>query len=162
MWNQLKNYVQDFKEQLPTYQEKISQQLNSWRTGEGPVYAEIEIGNYNVRILNQIAEGGYSCVYLAEEVIPTAEMSSSIKKKKYALKRIACGTSEQIEDAQREIKVMESLDHPNVMRILGYTTVDASVWGSQGAASKHVCMLFDLYVRWRYDAVVTVNIFLFV
>lgn len=123
------------------------------------MYAEIEIGSYNVRILNQIAEGGYSCVYLAEEVIPSAEMSSLIKKKKYALKRIACGTNEQIEDAQREIKVMESLNHPNVMRILGYTTVDARVWGSQSAASKHVCMLFDLYVRCRCDAMVNVIYF---
>jgi len=148
MWNQLKNYVQDFKEQLPAYQEKLSQQLNNWRTGEGSVYAEIEIGKYTVRILNQIAEGGYSCVYLAEEVIPTAEISSS-KKRKYALKRIACGTNEQVEDAQIEIKVMESMDHPNIMRILGHTMVDASVWGSQSAASKHVCMLFDLYVRYR-------------
>ena len=139
MWDRLKTYVNDV---LPAYQERLSQRVSSWRSGDELVLEEIDIGSKHVRILNKIAEGGYSCVYLAEEVVGEG---TSCGGTRYALKRIACGGREQLKEARKEIDVMEALEHPNILVLKGHAVVGAKA--GSGPATEIVYMLFDVYVR---------------
>lgn len=139
MWDRLKTYVNDV---LPAYQERLSQRVSSWRSGDDSFLEEIKIGSKNVRILNKIAEGGYSCVYLAEEVVGEG---TSYGGPRYALKRIACGGREQLAEAKKEIDVMQSLEHANILVLKGHAVVAAKA--GSGPATDIVYMLFDLYVR---------------
>ncbi|XP_010257449.1 PREDICTED: actin-regulating kinase 1-like isoform X2 [Nelumbo nucifera] len=77
----------------------------------------IDVGNIKVQIRNAIAEGGFSCVYLARDAIHSS--------KQYALKHIICNDDESIELVMKEISVMKSLrGHPNVVALLAHTILD--------------------------------------
>ncbi|XP_054813116.1 uncharacterized protein LOC129313770 isoform X3 [Prosopis cineraria] len=77
----------------------------------------IDIGNLKVNILKAIAEGGFSCVYLARDAV---HMS-----KQYALKHMICNDEESLELVKKEISVMKSLKgHPNVVTLYAHTVFD--------------------------------------
>lgn len=76
----------------------------------------IDIGNFKVQVRNAIAEGGFSCVYLAREVNGF---------KQYALKHIICNDEETQELVAKEISVMKTLTgHPNVVTLLAHAVFD--------------------------------------
>eukprot|EP00889_Picochlorum_renovo_P002114 jgi/Picre1/29144/NNA_004537.t1 len=89
---------------------------------------------------------GYSCVYLAEEVVGEG---TSCGGPRYALKRIACGGREQLAEANKEIDVMQSLEHPNILVLKGHAVVAAKA----GPATEIVYMLFDVYDGNMWDIV---------
>lgn len=77
----------------------------------------IDVGNLKIHIRNVIAEGGFSCVYLARDAV---QMS-----KQYALKHIICNDDESLDLAMKEISVMKSLQgHPNVVTLCAHTILD--------------------------------------
>ncbi|XP_022998413.1 probable serine/threonine-protein kinase DDB_G0276461 isoform X1 [Cucurbita maxima] len=77
----------------------------------------IDVGNLKIHVRNVIAEGGFSCVYLAKDAIHVS--------KQYALKHIICNDVESLELALKEISVMKSLrGHPNVVTLYAHTIVD--------------------------------------
>ncbi|XP_010265881.1 PREDICTED: probable serine/threonine-protein kinase DDB_G0280111 isoform X2 [Nelumbo nucifera] len=77
----------------------------------------IDVGNIKVHIRNVIAEGGFSCVYLARDAVHTS--------KQYALKHIICNDGESLELVTKEISVMKMLrGHPNVVALLAHTILD--------------------------------------
>ncbi|OVA20876.1 Protein kinase domain [Macleaya cordata] len=77
----------------------------------------IDIGNLKVNIRNAIAEGGFSCVYLARDAIHSS--------KQYALKHIICNDDESLDLVMKEISVMKSLrGHPNVVALQAHTILD--------------------------------------
>ncbi|KAK9154614.1 hypothetical protein Sjap_002094 [Stephania japonica] len=77
----------------------------------------MDIGNLKIQIRNAIAEGGFSCVYLARDNLNFS--------KQYALKHIICNDEESLELVMREISVMKSLKgHPNVVSLLAHTILD--------------------------------------
>ncbi|KAK9129024.1 hypothetical protein Syun_017821 [Stephania yunnanensis] len=77
----------------------------------------MDIGNLKIQIRNAIAEGGFSCVYLARDNLNIS--------KQYALKHIICNDEESLELVMREISVMKSLKgHPNVVSLLAHTILD--------------------------------------
>ncbi|KAJ4970664.1 hypothetical protein NE237_003763 [Protea cynaroides] len=77
----------------------------------------IDIGNLKVHVRNVIAEGGFSCVYLARDVLHAS--------KQYALKQIICNDEESLELVKKEISVMKSLKgHPNVVVLHANTILD--------------------------------------
>ena len=146
MWmDKLKTYVRDVRENLvPACQEHFS----SWRSGDVGIHStsqeEIDFGgSMRIRIVQKLAEGGYSCVFVGEDVL---EQQGRV----YAVKRIACGGREQKEEAMKEIDVMERLDHPNILPIRGHAVVPAL---GPGPASEHVYMLFDMYDGNVWDVV---------
>jgi len=154
MWSRIKNYVNDVRENLPAYQERLSQQVSSWKGGDECLYEEITLGNKRIRLLKKIAEGGYSCIFLGEEVVvggPPQQFSAGSSSPKYAIKRIGCGGKEQYEEALKEIRVMKLLNHPNILPILGDTVVQAKP--GSGPVAQHVYMLFDLYDGNVWDVV---------
>ncbi|CAH9085507.1 unnamed protein product [Cuscuta epithymum] len=77
----------------------------------------IDIGNLKVHVRNIIAEGGFSCVYLARDVIHSS--------KQYALKHMICNDEESLEVVLKEISVLKSLKgHPNVVKLCAHTIID--------------------------------------
>ncbi|XAR63407.1 Non-specific serine/threonine protein kinase [Bertholletia excelsa] len=77
----------------------------------------IDIGNLKINVRNAIAEGGFSCVYLARDVINGS--------KQYALKHIICNDEESLEVVKKEISVMKSLKgHPNVVTLYAHAIFD--------------------------------------
>lgn len=77
----------------------------------------IDVGNLKIHVRNPIAEGGFSCVYLARDAIHAS--------KQYALKHIICNDDESLELAMKEISVMKSLKgHPNVVTLFAHTILD--------------------------------------
>ncbi|KAK4414416.1 putative serine/threonine-protein kinase DDB [Sesamum alatum] len=77
----------------------------------------IDIGNFKVQIKNAIAEGGFSCVYLARDAVHGS--------KQYALKHIICNDEESQELVMKEISVMKTLKgHPNVVTLHAHAIFD--------------------------------------
>ena len=65
----------------------------------------------NVRIGQKLAEGGFSIVFQARDTTTNTL---------YALKRIQCPDKERLRDCLREAGVHRSLDHRNLMPLLGF------------------------------------------
>ncbi|XP_030535009.1 AP2-associated protein kinase 1 [Rhodamnia argentea] len=89
----------------------------------------IDIGNVKVHVRNIIAEGGFSCVYLARDAL---HMS-----RQFALKHMICNDEESLGVAMNEISVMKSLaGHPNVVALHAHTVLDMG-------RTKEVLLLMD-------------------
>lgn len=68
-------------------------------------------------VRNAIAEGGFSCVYLARD--------ATNGSKQYALKHIICNDEESLEVVKKEVSVMKSLrGHPNVVMLCAQAIFD--------------------------------------
>ncbi|XP_061351166.1 actin-regulating kinase 1 [Gastrolobium bilobum] len=77
----------------------------------------IDVGKLKINVHKAIAEGGFSCVYLARDVV---HMS-----KQYALKHIICNDEESLGLVKNEISVMKLLvGHPNVVTLHAHTIFD--------------------------------------
>lgn len=89
----------------------------------------IDIGNVKVHVRNVIAEGGFSCVYLARDALHVS--------RQFALKHIICNDEESLGVAMKEIAVMKSLaGHPNVVALQAHTVLDMG-------RTKEVLLLMD-------------------
>ncbi|KAI3498573.1 hypothetical protein L1887_34349 [Cichorium endivia] len=77
----------------------------------------IDIGNLKIQVRNVIAEGGFSCVYLAHDA-PNGS-------KQYALKHMICNDEESLDLVKKEISVMKALQgHPNIVMLCAHTILD--------------------------------------
>lgn len=77
----------------------------------------IEIGNEKLRVQNIIAEGGFSCVYLAHDSVNAS--------KQYALKHMICQDDDSLDLVMKEIQVMKLLKgHPNVVTLVVHSIID--------------------------------------
>ncbi|RWW24159.1 hypothetical protein GW17_00011566 [Ensete ventricosum] len=77
----------------------------------------VEVGNIKLQVRNVIAEGGFSCVYLARDAVNASNQ--------YALKHMICQDEESLDLAMKEISVMKMLKgHPNVVVLIAHTILD--------------------------------------
>ncbi|MBA0852221.1 hypothetical protein Goshw_002663 [Gossypium schwendimanii] len=77
----------------------------------------LDVANLKLHVRNVIAEGGFSCVYLAKDALHAS--------KQYALKHIICNDQESLELVVKEISVLKSLQgHPNVITLYAHTILD--------------------------------------
>lgn len=77
----------------------------------------IDVGNVKVHVREAIAEGGFSCVYLARDMANPA--------KQYALKHVIVRDRESLDLVQKEVTVMRSLKgHPNVVTLVAHAVLD--------------------------------------
>ncbi|XP_022770067.1 AP2-associated protein kinase 1-like isoform X2 [Durio zibethinus] len=77
----------------------------------------LDVANLKLHVRNAIAEGGFSCVYLAKDALHAS--------KHYALKHIICNDQESLDLVVKEISVMKSLQgHPNVVTLYAHTILD--------------------------------------
>lgn len=77
----------------------------------------LDVGNLKLHVRNAIAEGGFSCVYLAKDALHAS--------KQYALKHMICNDQESLDLVVKEISVTKSLQgHPNVVTLCAHTVLD--------------------------------------
>lgn len=77
----------------------------------------LDVGNLKIHVQKAVAEGGFSCVYLARDVMQAS--------KQYALKHIICNDSESLDLVMKEIQVMESLKgHPNIVTLYSHSILE--------------------------------------
>ncbi|CAN6232261.1 unnamed protein product [Urochloa humidicola] len=77
----------------------------------------IDVGNVKITVRNAIAQGGFSCVYLACDTVHPSKL--------YALKHIICNDSESLDLVMKEIQVMNLLKgHPNVVTLVAHDFFD--------------------------------------
>ncbi|XP_009395097.2 uncharacterized protein LOC103980417 [Musa acuminata AAA Group] len=77
----------------------------------------IDVGNVKVHVRNAIAEGGFSCIYVATDVVQPS--------KQYALKHVICNDDDLLDLIMKEISVMKLLrGHPNVVALVAHTILD--------------------------------------
>lgn len=77
----------------------------------------IDIGNVKITVRNAIAQGGFSCVYLACDTLHSS--------KQYALKHIICNDLESLDLVMKEIQVMNVLKgHANVVTLVAHDVFD--------------------------------------
>ncbi|XP_050387052.1 uncharacterized protein LOC126803310 isoform X2 [Argentina anserina] len=78
----------------------------------------LDVGTLKIHVRNVIAEGGFSCVYLARDLVHTS--------KQYALKHIICNDEELLDLVMKEISVMKVLrGHPNVVTLYAHAIMDS-------------------------------------
>jgi AP2-associated kinase len=77
----------------------------------------IDVKNVKITVRNAIAQGGFSCVYLACDALHPS--------KQYALKHIICNDSESLDLVMKEIQVMNLLKgHSNVVTLVAHDVFD--------------------------------------
>uniref|UniRef100_A0A0E0LZ65 Protein kinase domain-containing protein n=1 Tax=Oryza punctata TaxID=4537 RepID=A0A0E0LZ65_ORYPU len=77
----------------------------------------VDVGNVRVHVREPVAEGGFSCVYLARDAANPA--------KQYALKHVVIQDEESLHLVRKEITVMRSLKgHPNVVALVAHAVLD--------------------------------------
>jgi len=77
----------------------------------------IDVRNVKITVRNAIAQGGFSCVYLACDTLHSS--------KQYALKHIICNDSESLDLVMKEIQVMNLLKgHANVVTLVAHDVFD--------------------------------------
>lgn len=79
---------------------------------------KIKIDGKRYSVLNSIAEGACAYVYRVKSV-NMADFNSH-----YAVKKMFCQTPEQIADARKEISLLESISHSNVISLIAKDIVD--------------------------------------
>ena len=130
--------------QLPHLQAQLSQQLGSlgdslpaWLGGLAGG-EEVVLGGRRLRVGRQLAEGGYSFVYLAREA-PSPDRPAA-PGRPYALKKVLAGSREQVEEVRREIEVMGRLRHPNLLPLLASSLEERTL--PDGSRRQVALMLF--------------------
>ena len=96
----------------------------------------IEVDGKTYKVIRQIAEGGFSTVDLVEDVN---------SGKKYAMKKITCHSTEDQNLALKEIELNQSLDHPNIIRVVGSSTSGSA--DIVHNITSQVVIVFPLYAR---------------
>ncbi|KAJ6852504.1 putative serine/threonine-protein kinase [Iris pallida] len=77
----------------------------------------IDVGNIKIHVRNAVAEGGFSCVYLARDALNAS--------KQYALKHMICNDGESLDLVMKEIQIMNLLKgHPNIVTLVAHTILD--------------------------------------
>lgn len=84
--------------------------------GSGMIGQEVVIGGKALLVDSLLAEGGFGSVYTA---IPLPQAPNS---EKFVLKKMYAGSPDLAKQLTSEVKLMEKLSHPNIVKVLGSST----------------------------------------
>ena len=93
----------------------------------------IHIGEHQVAIRRQLAEGGFSFVYEVRDVGGNGRT--------YAMKKMLAQTTKQAQDIKREVRVHRAFRHPNILPLVA----DANIILPNGTEVFH--MLLPMFAR---------------
>ncbi|PRW20781.1 Serine threonine- kinase 16 [Chlorella sorokiniana] len=121
--------------------------LGSSTGAPSAVGQEYQLGVRRLRVLRQLGEGGYSFVYLVRDVAAAggagALLPSAVGPHTFALKRVLCGSEEQVREAEHEVAVMKRLRHPCLLPLLDAAS---QLHRTPDGSSRHiVLLLFPVY-----------------
>mmetsp|Transcript_3284 Transcript_3284/g.6693 ORF Transcript_3284/g.6693 Transcript_3284/m.6693 type:complete len:559 (-) Transcript_3284:20-1696(-) len=125
----------NFKESTETFLDKANAVSSS----------PIPVGKFTVRIKTQLAEGGFSTVYLVTDESPHSPNPNG----HLALKKMICQTRESKKDASLEVKILRMMDHPNIIGLLDSGVEDAGEEHVRGSKIYH--LLFEFIEKTCYD-----------
>ena len=140
--------VKSIKDDVETWTSNIVSKADS--TPESVI-----IGHRHLDLIEKLAEGGYSFVYLARQRpspssssgINTAYYSNTLQEQQqqqqpvFALKKVLISTPEQLAEVNKEIQVLQILKkHPSLLPLL-----DSSIQQQKSTQIKVAWMLFPLY-----------------
>ncbi len=101
----------------------------------------VQIGRFRLRIVQTIAEGGFSVVYLAKD---------EGNQKTYAVKRMVAQDKETRKDCVTEVKLLKAMRHSNIIQLLDSDVTDDPD-GRPG--TKIFQLLFDYIPETAYDVI---------
>lgn len=91
-------------------------QLIPKEQGGGLEGKTVEVGSLKLQVRSTIAQGGFSCVYLARD---------AASGRQYAVKHIICNDLESVDLVKSEVAVMKALKgHPNVVTLHAQVVYD--------------------------------------
>jgi serine/threonine kinase 16 len=95
---------------------------------------DVQVGRHKVTKVKLLAEGGFSRVFLVKD---------AASKEVMALKQILCHEKSALEIAKRELLILRSVHHPNVVELLDH----ASQTSRQTPSAREFLLLFPFYAR---------------
>jgi len=138
--------VKSIKDDVETWTSNIVSKADS-------IPESVIIGHRHLDLIQKLAEGGYSFVYLARQRPSPSSSTSGTntlyhstniqhhQQPVYALKKVLIGTPEQLAEVNKEIQVLQILKkHPSLLPLL-----DSSIQQQQTTQLKVAWMLFPLY-----------------
>ena len=110
--------------------------------------AVVKVGGTKVRIVKELAQGGFGTVFLAQDAADNDNngegSSSSSSSKQYALKQMLLQTKEQIEEAQNELRALQRFaGHEHIISFLDHSSSSPSL--AKGTRSSTVQFLFPFF-----------------
>eukprot|EP00752_Nemacystus_decipiens_P014345 g12762.t1 len=112
------------------------------RTAEYLTHQEMTVGSYKVQIVREMAEGGFSTVYLVRDARTREHL---------ALKRMLCQERDSTEAAHREVQVLRAVAHRNVVSLLDQVSMPSKTH----PGAREFLLLFPYYERGTvWDAIV--------
>lgn len=88
-WSNLSPQLDHLKDHLKTRLAPITQQCSTWLQGGSFNNETVRIGCRDFQVLKKLGEGGYSFVYLVQELVPNADGALGCS---YALKKVHFST----------------------------------------------------------------------
>ena len=89
---------------------------------------EITVSGKHLEVESLLAEGGFACVYL----VSTKQQHGDLSSEKFVLKKMFAGGAESIAQLTNEVKLMQRLSHPGIVRVLGAESRPARGGGGDG------------------------------
>jgi serine/threonine kinase 16 len=98
----------------------------------------LEMNGIKYVIVDQIGEGAFGYVYKVKEHAPLSPHSNS-QSTYYAIKKMICQSEVQLEEAKKEIQLLQEIDHGNVLPLIHSTVL------STKSENVEVYLLLPLY-----------------
>ena len=104
-----------------------------------------KVGGTKVRIVKELAQGGFGIVFLAQDAADSSDNNNAEGgSKQYALKQMLCQTKEQIEEAQNELRALQRFaGHEHIISLVDHSTSSPSI--AKGTRNTTVQFLFPFF-----------------
>jgi serine/threonine kinase 16 len=153
-WDSVSARLPLVQDQLAQLGQRARQELSPWLPGGGSNGEVVTLGPRRLKIVRKLAEGGYSFVYLAEELADRGPQPDDWRPRSFALKKVLVADREHLLEARREAETTRSLDHPNLLPLLDSAFVPGDP-SSPRRAHPAFYFLFDLWDGNLWDEVQT-------
>lgn len=154
LWKTIQEKMPEIVDRVKSIKDDVEIWTSSIVSKADSTPESVIIGHRHLDLIEKLAEGGYSFVYLARQrpspsssssgTITSSYNSNNLQQQQqpvFALKKVLIGTPEQLAEVNKEIQVLQILKkHPSLLPLL-----DSSIQQQQSTQMKVAWMLFPLY-----------------